>query len=1199
MKTSSAVRGHRIGRSFYRRATLRIAFASIVTLSTIAQEEALEQVTLSPFTVDAKDGEGYRATDTLAGSRVRSNLRDLGASIAVVTQEFMNDIGATDGESLLSYVGNVEVGGMQGNFSDADLFTSDTNDSRINPQSSQRVRGLESATLTRDYFHTNIGFDSYNTSRVTVNRGPNSILFGLGTSGGVINNTLNRAHIGSNQGEVALRLDHRGGQRGILDYNKTVIADRLAIRVSALNERIEFKQEPAFEKDERFFLAWDLTLSKNEGVSWLGRTSTRGSFETGEIRRNPPDVVPPRDGYSSWFEGIGGQETLNQYLRTPGSSLSFIDNGALKREWVLNAINEGLVEVPEGATAEQFAAVEGQFVPKTEYNRITREGLNNATDSAPYFIWPSVNFNGVASGPGWQSSELSGVQGIMARWRPNGFPTQDLRWSNDVTQGPGYNVGSLQNRDVFDYHNLLFQGSTNEVFTDFDAKQLFFEQEFWNGNGGVELAWDRQSRDQQSLTGFSTGPNKAIRIDVTSHHAPADSDLDGVPDRTPNENVGRPVADFGDTFTTTGRDEQETFRATVFGTVNTRDFLEGIMGEILGSHTFTGLYEDRTNDASSRRTRGVWWADQGDFPGAPSISFGDNDNLRRQVNAQVYLGPDTRGLNSPDDVRVDGYIDVRIPQIGDTYGIWYWDDAANTGVINEWRIIEGLQTADLDRTTLQAKAISVQSKLFWDHIVGLYAIRKDKQDTWRRLQEDGLRGPTGSMALRLSDPGDNPTDGNFNEALLFLEDNPFDSVEGDTSTWSIVGYYPEEWFGELPAGVDLSAHLYQADSIQPIGGQVNILNEPLASPFGDTREWGVTLSLLENRLSLRFNRFKTSRVNARTDLDGALPFILGNANTGLFSVISRLAQAEEDGLSLFPSEADALLTFGSVPNNLDRTTGTDADLIGVNSYDEYYQRLVELLPTRIQEVYEPRITRNENGSIDFFTNPLDGSLQSTRDFVAEGIEIDMVGRITDRWSLSLNVAQQETVSTNTGPLAIPVMEEILQRSKDLQLYDTRTYPNFGSSLALGLNMESVMRGLRLEKALEGAKSQEQREWRINLVTRYDFRDGPMKGFGVGASLRYQSAVTAGYPNKFDEDGEAIADVTMPFLGPDDLNGDLFIRYRRPLNSKIVWNIQFNARNLYRKNGDDDIPAGYNPDGQLAVIRIPNEKQFFLSNSFTF
>src|SRR5687767_13131668 len=49
-------------------------------------------VILSPFVVDASQDQGYRATSTLAGSRINTNLRDVAQSITVVTKEFMTDL---------------------------------------------------------------------------------------------------------------------------------------------------------------------------------------------------------------------------------------------------------------------------------------------------------------------------------------------------------------------------------------------------------------------------------------------------------------------------------------------------------------------------------------------------------------------------------------------------------------------------------------------------------------------------------------------------------------------------------------------------------------------------------------------------------------------------------------------------------------------------------------------------------------------------------------------------------------------------------------------------------------------------------------------------------------------------------------------------------------------------------------------------
>ena len=171
---------------------------------------------------------------------------------------------------------------------------------------------------------------------------------------------------------------------------------------------------------------------------------------------------------------------------------------------------------------------------------------------------------------------------------------------------------------------------------------------------------------------------------------------------------------------------------------------------------------------------------------------------------------------------------------------------------------------------------------------------------------------------------------------------------------------------------------------------------------------------------------------------------------------------------------------------------------------------------------------------------------------------------------------------------------------NITLYNIRSRPTFQSENAIGASdYEEVIRTLHIEKGQDGTASQEQREWRVNLVTRYDFNEGFLKGFGVGTVLRYQDKVSAGYPNIWDDFGNAVPDVPNPFFGPDELNGDLFIRYRKKLSENIDWSIQFNARNLYRKNGDDDIPVTINPDGRVALIRIPNEQQFILSNTFRF
>ena len=65
------------------------------------KQEAEEVLVLSPFEVKAEEDNGYVATETLAGTRIRTDLKDVASAISVVTKEFMRDIGATDNSTLL------------------------------------------------------------------------------------------------------------------------------------------------------------------------------------------------------------------------------------------------------------------------------------------------------------------------------------------------------------------------------------------------------------------------------------------------------------------------------------------------------------------------------------------------------------------------------------------------------------------------------------------------------------------------------------------------------------------------------------------------------------------------------------------------------------------------------------------------------------------------------------------------------------------------------------------------------------------------------------------------------------------------------------------------------------------------------------------------------------------------------------------
>ncbi|MBT5812996.1 MAG: TonB-dependent receptor, partial [Opitutales bacterium] len=137
------------------RASLMMLTAAL-PLAAQAQDDGEEIFELSPFTIQADESEGYSATSTLAGTRLKTDLRDLGAAISVLTPQMFEDTGATDAETVLAYGLNTEISGAHGNFAQANVVrgVADTVENRRESHKANRVRGLAEATLTRGQFLT-------------------------------------------------------------------------------------------------------------------------------------------------------------------------------------------------------------------------------------------------------------------------------------------------------------------------------------------------------------------------------------------------------------------------------------------------------------------------------------------------------------------------------------------------------------------------------------------------------------------------------------------------------------------------------------------------------------------------------------------------------------------------------------------------------------------------------------------------------------------------------------------------------------------------------------------------------------------------------------------------------------------------------------------------------------------------------------
>src|SRR5579871_4407739 len=222
-------------------ATPRIAVAQAAPASdTTTAKTSSDQETptvLSPFVVDSSEDKGsYRANSTLAGTRVRTDLKDVASAISVVTAQFLQDTGAKNQEDLLIYTPSTEVTGLRGNFtggSSGGVIGTIPNENTVN--STTRVRGLDSADNTRDYFISDIPWDAFDVGRVDLQRGPNSILFGTGSPAGIINVSTNLAAF-ENSYNLTNRVDQYGSLRDSVSLNQEVVPGVFAIRLAALED---------------------------------------------------------------------------------------------------------------------------------------------------------------------------------------------------------------------------------------------------------------------------------------------------------------------------------------------------------------------------------------------------------------------------------------------------------------------------------------------------------------------------------------------------------------------------------------------------------------------------------------------------------------------------------------------------------------------------------------------------------------------------------------------------------------------------------------------------------------------------------------------------------------------------------------------------------------------------------------------------
>lgn len=1062
-----------------------------------------EIVALNPFVVQAADSTGYQANSTLAGTRLKTPLKDIASSISVVTRQFLDDTGVKDLKELLVYTVGTEVSGLGGNFTGAGgIATLTLLDSSFNNlNATTRIRGLAGADTVRDYFATSIGFDEYNTEGVEINRGANSLLYGLGSPAGIINNSLKRPlfHDGF---EFKFGGSSYGSFRGTLDIEKVLIKDRLSIRVATVDDDRKFQQDPAFQKTRRYYGAVEYRP--------LPMTTVRVSAEKGNIDANLPRNLPPVDSLTDWFN--------------PAPIMT--SNG------ILENFGPKITSFP----LLGFTRLDAK-VPPTRV-----DFFYNALAPAPTLIINQPNQTGPVGSlnPGGLDGYQTGVAGggvsrlpytdtVMSIMTPRAY-TARARGLNPAMVNFLFQ-DTLSDASVFDFRNKLLDGPNKGEYRSFDTIDASLSQLFLKGDAGVEVAFHRERMTVGNWNLLPlTGINYQISVDLNPVF------IDGAT----NPNFGRPMMltqDAGN-YSRINQNRHEV-RVTPFLKTDLSGKL-GRIGEILGRQTFTGIVSRatvRTNAESGLRA--VWDQTVGNL----------NDNVGganlvtsslRAIPYMIYLGPTLAKASTASGANLSN-VQENI-RIASNYNVKAYNRSAGqygAFVNTSAGVLRDIPTGgSLSKLNTDSAAIILQNYFYKDIIVGTYGWRQDSVKSYNN--NNAPRAPDNRALLGEND--------------FFLPKTPSITDKPRNTTWGLVVNVPQNFMSRLPFDMELSP-FYGRSQNQVVGAVAHdVLNRPLPSPSGKTKEMGLNLSLLKRKINMRVNFYETTSANQPiTGMNGIITTFIANDD---FIVMQKPAV-----VALNPANQADIANYLNAPD----------------------------IPLAIRQAWKFQVV---NPTTRNFTAPV--GVTDTSNLVSKGEEIELTANLTRNWRVMANVAHQEVIRTNA---ATTISTYMAQRMTELAPYLKFPHrPAAGVATVDAVLQRTVNQVLNITLAEGLPITDEIRAWRSNLATNYTFSgDTILKGFSVGGGYRWQDKSAIGYP-VVTLNNRLVSEVKNPYFGPTESAVDVWAGYEHKF-SKFTWGIRLNVRDAL--SDGHLIPAGINPDGRYSVYRIPEGRTWELQSSVRF
>ncbi|MFW6353450.1 MAG: hypothetical protein ACOC3I_03585, partial [Verrucomicrobiota bacterium] len=935
----------------------------------------------------------------------------------------------------------------------------------------------------------------------------------------------------------------------------------------------DFRRGPSYDNDRRVYGA--ITYQPNS------RINVQANFENYNSAQSRPNSLMPIDAITPWINA--GRPAYDPYTRR----ITIMDTGEVLGPYAFDANSPFLQpgQYPNGDAVFRENLRDGSPNPfhvpgvyfsggrfitmigdrDNYFSTDTRAtGVNQSLFEPPYeeFAPPveeRTSANWAMWDRNWLHSDTFLNPGGIGNWQPptlNASHKDIYDWTKHNTNTPNYGN---------------FEGETYNV--ELDAK-LF---DWWYLRAG----YFRQTADSEE--NFTLGQVNANRMFVD----PNINLLDG----SPNPFFGQPFMEDSQPDTFERSWDTSTIRLQSAITLDFTGRDDNFRW--LGRHNFIQVASREEYNTGSKRLRNMV-ASSTNPAYLPNRPFSE-DNWRwwlrgGRVIRQYYMGSE----GNP------GTVTRSAPAFGQpSYGgptqdevlHFNWNTVRWENPEITWANYLSEATTFLRESTTDSITLAWNANLLDDRLVPTIGFRHDNIEN--RLSD--ASGYSVSDFVSDTEPGVVLLDPLYNNW------QPAQVTQGDTWTY---GATFDVWRTDQH---EVSIFYNTSENFNPPDGVfVDFYGNRLGKPGGDGEDYGFSFGLWDNKFTGRVTFFETTNTNA----------ISGRGS----SIVDRVSRVDSQ-LMFGWADLIARMELGQQPVFLDEDPLTDPY--------ELIDPLDDRITSRIEEI--------TGLPYDYF-GTRGGDIRATEDNQAEGIEVSMTWNPSPNWTFRANVSQQETSFSSVAPQVdawladrLPVWQAASSPlSNDLNqwtipgdsgdrevnisnfwsAYGYRFYqgggtitteatdPAFQSTQAWYDNI--VVGGINNYRALQGAPVATQREWRGNLIGRYQFTEGKLKGSFIGGGVRYESEVAIGYYG-FDASGDGILDTpdtSRPINDDANFYFDLWAGYRtRVLDDRAELLLQVNVRNIFEDGDLRPISADF--AGNINTWRIVDPREIFLTTTLKF